>query len=51
MNVYEYRYETPEGKANCFQWVTDIDLTKTNLEEMITAGRGRWKIENEGFDA
>lgn len=51
MNVYEYRYETPEGKEICFQWVTDIELTKTNLEEMITAGRGRWKIENEGFNA
>ena len=51
MNVYEYRYETPEGKEICFQWVTDIELTKTNLKEMITAGRGRWKIENEGFNA
>lgn len=50
MNVYEYRYETPEGKEICFQWVTDIELTKTNLEEMIKAGRGRWKIENEGFN-
>ena len=47
----EYRYETPEGKEICFQWVTDIELTKTNLKEMITAGRGRWKIENEGFNA
>lgn len=22
-----------------------------NLEEMIGAGRGRWKIENEGFNS
>ena len=51
MNVYEYRYEAPGGKEKCFQWITDIDLTKENLKEMIEAGRGRWKIENEGFNS
>ncbi|MDE6852500.1 MAG: hypothetical protein K2J67_08425 [Lachnospiraceae bacterium] len=33
-----------------FQWISNIELTKRNLEEMITATRGRWKIENEGFN-
>ena len=33
-----------------FTWVTNIDITKKILPEMITAGRGRWKIENEGFN-
>lgn len=51
MNVYEYCHETPEGKEMCFQWITDIDLTKENPEEMTEAGRGRWKIENEGFNS
>ena len=54
MNVFEYEYEArnKEGKSqtNRFCWVTDIELTKRNLEEMILAGRGRWKIENEGFN-
>ena len=54
MNVFEYEYEArnKEGKSqtNHFCWVTDIELTKRNLEEMILAGRGRWKIENEGFN-
>ena len=27
-----------------------MELTERNLEEMILAGRGRWKIENEGFN-
>ena len=54
MNVFEYEYET-EGKENNkqtirFQWVSSLELTKRNLEEMILAGRGRWKIENEGFN-
>lgn len=51
MNVYEYCYEKPEGKEIRFQWLTDIRLTERNLEEMIACGRGRWKIENEGFNS
>ena len=35
---------------NCFQWITDLEVTKRNLEELVEAGRGRWKIENEGFN-
>ena len=54
MNVFEYEYEgrNKEGKSqiNRFCWITDIKLVKRNLEEMILAGRGRWKIENEGFN-
>ena len=54
MNVFEYEYETKdkEGKNQKvqFQWVTSLEVTRRNLEEMILAGRGRWKIENEGFN-
>lgn len=54
MNIYEYRYEMKkegeEERTVCFQWLSNIELTKRNLEEMIEAGRGRWKIENEGFN-
>lgn len=53
-NIYEYWYEgeNKEGKAveHRFQWITSIELTKRNVEEMVEAGRGRWKIENEGFN-
>ena len=54
MNVFEYEYEVKDKEGNkqtvCFQWVTNLELTKRNLEEMIFVGRGRWKIENEGFN-
>lgn len=53
MNVYEYICEKKvRGKETQvhFQWVTNIELTPENLKEMIHAGRGRWKIENEGFN-
>lgn len=54
MNVFEYEY-TAKDKVGSkqtirFQWVSSLELTKRNLEEMIFAGRGRWKIENEGFN-
>ena len=32
------------------QWITSIEINKRILEEMIEAGRGRWKIENQGFN-
>ena len=54
MNIYEYEYklkkEGKEERSVRFQWLSSIELTKKNLEEMIEAGRGRWKIENEGFN-
>lgn len=47
MNVFEYEYERKdkEGKKEslCFGWVTSLEVTKRNLEEMKLAGRGRWK--------
>jgi len=37
-----------EGKrTNTFSFVTDLKITKINVEEIIEAGRTRWKIENE----
>lgn len=53
MNFYEYTCKkTVKGKEAevHFRWVTNIELNKRNLEEMTDAGRGRWKIENEGFN-
>lgn len=50
MNVYEYCYIDEKKEEVRFQWISSIELTNKNLEEMILAGRGRWKIENEGFN-
>ena len=53
MNVFEYKYILKKKKQKVdvkFQWITSIELNKRNIEEMISAGRGRWKIENEGFN-
>lgn len=53
IHVYEYEYAKSREEAEVrvhFEWISSIELTKRNLEEMIYAGRGRWKIENEGFN-
>lgn len=54
MNVYEYEYEAKDKIGNVskirFKWVTNLELNNKNIEEMVLAGRGRWKIENEGFN-
>ena len=53
-NIFEYHYRKikPSGEEQRirFRWNSSIELTKRNLEEMISAARGRWKIENEGFN-
>lgn len=47
-------YEERDGatgellKKFCF--ITDIDLNKQNVREVVRAGRSRWKIENETFN-
>lgn len=54
MNVFEYEYEKKDKKGKKyrvrFRWISSLELTEKNLEEMIKAARGRWKIENEGFN-
>jgi len=54
-NIFEYEYEQINKRTNKkntvkFQWITDIELTNRNIEEMVKCGRKRWKIENEGFN-
>ncbi len=51
--VYGYHYVRKERQHEVrisFQWVSNLEVTKRNLQEMILAGRGRWKIDNEGFN-
>ena len=31
-------------------WVSDLPIDKENVQQIVRAGRSRWKIENEGFN-
>jgi hypothetical protein len=56
LNVLELSETKPQAdgppESKRFVWVTDFNLKETNARELAqNAGRIRWKIENEGFNA
>jgi len=38
------------GESTRFVWVTNFHVTKNKIIELGNGGRGRWKVENEGFN-
>ncbi len=42
--------KTGRRETKTFQWLTDLKVTGKNAAEFARAGRGRWQIENEGFN-
>jgi hypothetical protein len=51
VNWFQYQLRNEQGKITYTNsWVTDIDITASNVEHMTKAGRCRWKIENECFN-
>lgn len=42
--------KTGRKETKTFQWLTDLAVTGKNAGEFAGAGRGRWQIENEGFN-
>lgn len=50
VNFLEYWQVDKSNKVTRFSWVTDLTITPENVEEIMRAGRARWKIENETFN-
>ncbi len=50
VNLLKYIEIKAGKKETYFSWVTDIEITPDNLEQLMKAGRARWKIENETFN-
>jgi len=57
VNFLEYKeitYDEEEMKApkitKNFSWVTDLEITRENVWEIMRVGRVRWRIENETFN-
>jgi len=42
--------ELIDNESTKFLWISSINVTEKNAEEIAYAGRGRWKIENQGFN-
>ena len=49
INAFRY-IEVKENKTIVFNYITDLKVDNYNIEEIVTMGRRRWKIENEGFN-
>jgi hypothetical protein len=50
VNLIEAEIENEDSEKKCYVFITDIRITKRNADEIVSFGRSRWKIENEGFN-
>ena len=51
VNFFEYTLINEKGKKGYHStWITDVEISEKNMEELVKVARSRWKIENEGFN-
>lgn len=50
LEIKETEEKSGKTKSVVFQWLTDLTITHRNASEFADAGRGRWCIENQGFN-
>lgn len=55
VNYFKFQILTPDKHGELKvtyinSWVTDLTVTKENIEKLVKGGRCRWKIENECFN-
>lgn len=49
LNAFRY-IETIDNKTTIFNYISDLKINNYNISEIVSLGRKRWKIENEGFN-
>lgn len=50
VNFIDYWEIHPNGKKYMYACVTDLSITADNVDQIVRAGRSRWKVENETFN-
>lgn len=50
LNVLEYTLDLANDKKRTYTFITNIKVTTKNAKGLVSTGRSRWKIENEGFN-
>jgi len=48
LSAFKY-IENKKKKTTVFRYISDLQIKNTNIKEVVSMGRKRWKIENEGF--
>lgn len=48
---HAFKYvEKKKKKTTTFHYISNLDISNHNIEQIVSMGRCRWKIENEGFN-
>jgi hypothetical protein len=50
VNIMEKKVDQEVEKTKHFVFITDLKITKKNVERLTAVGRSRWSIENQGFN-
>jgi hypothetical protein len=50
VNFFQFQIRKDGKVTYRNSWVTDIAIDQSNIEDLVRAGRARWKIENETFN-
>lgn len=50
INLIEAEIEEAVDNKKVYTFTTNLKITKRNADEIVSFGRSRWKIENEGFN-
>jgi len=52
VNFIRFRIMDTRGKKASYtgSWITDFEVTESNVETLVRGARARWKIENECFN-
>ena len=48
LSAFKY-IETKKKKTTIFRYISDLEIKDSNIKEIVSMGRKRWKIKNEGF--
>lgn len=53
VNFFSYRCIDSKNGKTVYQnsWVTDFEISRSNISQLCIAGRNRWKCENQGFNS
>lgn len=50
VNFFQYSLFVDNKRTYHNSWVTDIEIAKDNVIDLVKGGRARWKVENECFN-
>ncbi len=48
LNVLKF-IENKKNKDTTYKYITNLNVSNNNIKDIVSLGRQRWKIENEGF--